>query len=159
PFFTTKSVGTGTGLGLSICHRIVRDLGGDITVDSTAGQGARFRVTLPTAVADPSASPPPPLAIAPSPHRLRVLVIDDQVAIGNSLCLLLQHEADVVFETRARAALARLVAGERYDAILCDLMMPEMNGMDFHSAVLRDVPDLAKRIVFVTGGAFTPTAR
>ncbi|MET0287051.1 MAG: response regulator, partial [Polyangiales bacterium] len=71
----------------------------------------------------------------------------------------LTQDHDVVTLDNAAEALRRLEAGERYDAIVCDLMMPGLSGMDFHARVLRDFPDLADKIVFFTGGAFTPRAR
>jgi CheY-like chemotaxis protein len=61
--------------------------------------------------------------------------------------------------TRAREALERISAGERFDAILCDLMMPEMSGMRLFDEIGRIEPALAERMVFLTGGAFTPSAR
>ena len=59
----------------------------------------------------------------------------------------------------ARAALARLMQSPNVDAILCDLMMPEMSGMQFHAELARTLPALAEKVIFVTGGAFTPAAR
>ncbi len=61
--------------------------------------------------------------------------------------------------TDAKQALERISAGERYDVILCDLLMPVMTGMDLYAEVVRAAPKLAGRIVFMTGGAFTSRAR
>jgi CheY-like chemotaxis protein len=58
-----------------------------------------------------------------------------------------------------RRALERIRSGERYDVILCDLMMPEMTGMDLYTEMGRVAPDQIEKFVFVTGGAFTPRAR
>ncbi len=157
PFFTTKPIGSGTGLGLSICHGIVKSLGGDITVESELGGGTTFRVALP--VASQPRAPDQVADVAGPPRPGRVLVIDDEPAIGRSLGLLLGGEHTVECVTSARLALARLDAGERFDAIICDLMMPDMNGMEFHDEVIRVSPADAARIVFLTGGAFTATAR
>ena len=66
------------------------------------------------------------------------------------------REYDVVALANARDALARVAAGERFDFILCDIMMPELTGVDFYERVLRFDPDQADRIVFMTGGAITP---
>jgi CheY-like chemotaxis protein len=71
----------------------------------------------------------------------------------------LAREHDVVCEERARAALARLSAGERFDLLVCDLMMPDLSGAELHAALRAARPDLADRMVFLTGGAFSPTAR
>jgi CheY-like chemotaxis protein len=61
--------------------------------------------------------------------------------------------------TRARDALSRIHGGARFDVILCDLLMPEMTGMDLHDELVLTAPDQAEAMVFVTGGAFTPRAR
>jgi CheY-like chemotaxis protein len=60
---------------------------------------------------------------------------------------------------RAEDALAKLRAGEQYDVILCDLMMPQVTGMDLHATLSRERPDLVGRMIFMTGGAFTLRAR
>jgi CheY-like chemotaxis protein len=72
---------------------------------------------------------------------------------------ILRPHHDVVLTTLAAEALPRLEAGERFDLILCDLMMPRMNGMDFHAALQRLRPELTGRVIFLTGGAFTPQAK
>jgi CheY-like chemotaxis protein len=169
PFFTTKPPGIGSGLGLSICHRIVAGMGGQIEVESQPARGTVFRVTLPAAESDANVSasakpgsslsgaPRTPLAVGET--RGRVLVIDDDPAMAKVIQLLLGDYHDVEVFTSARRALARLHDGERYDAIVCDVMMPEMSGVDFHAELAEHEPDLASGIIFLTGGAFTLRAR
>jgi CheY-like chemotaxis protein len=91
--------------------------------------------------------------------RGRLLVVDDERQIGNTLRLLLQPECEVVPLTSAREALRRLASGERFDLIFCDLMMPEMTGMDFHDQLRSVAPAQADRIVFMTGGVFSTRSR
>jgi CheY-like chemotaxis protein len=79
--------------------------------------------------------------------------------VGSVLRRILAPDHDLVVLTRAREALERTGGGERFDVILCDLMMPEMTGMDLYEALVRSAPDQAERMVFLTGGAFTPRAR
>jgi len=59
----------------------------------------------------------------------------------------------------AKGALERVTAGERFDVIFCDLMMPEMTGMDLHEEIQRVAPNQVERMVFMTGGAVTTRAR
>jgi len=153
PFFTTKAPGVGMGLGLAICHQIVRALDGQITVSSRVGFGTTFRVALPTTLATHEH---PEIPVRPTVRAGRILLIDDEPALGRSLSALLEGEHEVVPVTRARDALARIAEGERFDVVLCDLMMPELSGIDLYKLAPCDVRD---RIVFMTGGAFTPEAR
>jgi CheY-like chemotaxis protein len=71
----------------------------------------------------------------------------------------LKKNHDVVAVTSAKAALAKIESGENFDLIVCDLMMPEMSGMDFYERLSESHPDKAKQIVFLSGGAFTQSAR
>ena len=159
PFFTTKPVGQGTGLGLSICQRIVGGLGGEISVESKVGVGTTFRVVLPAARPDSGEQPRIALAVPDARRRGRVLVIDDEEMIGRTVRRNLSRDHDVVALTSAREALERLATGERFDVILCDLMMPEMTGMELHDELKRKNPELAQQMIFLSGGAFTPKAR
>jgi two-component system cell cycle sensor histidine kinase/response regulator CckA len=163
PFFTTKGLGGGTGLGLSICHGVVTDLGGRIDVESTPGQGTTVRVILPrasqgSATHAPAAKIEAPAASTTS-RRASVLVIDDEPLILKLVSAVLALEHDVTCESRGESALARIRVGERFDAILCDLMMPQLTGMDLHEALLEIDPRQAQAMLFLTGGAFTPRAR
>ena len=159
PFFTTKAMGAGTGLGLSICHRIITALGGDITVESALGVGSTFRVQLPAATGTPVVAERPASSPSKASRRGRVMVIDDEPALLAAVKRLLAQDHDVVALPGAKEALAMLTQGEEFDVILCDLMMPEMTGMDLHEALVNAAPELAAKMIFLTGGAFSTRAR
>ena len=158
PFFTTKPVGVGTGLGLPICRGIVQTHGGEITVDSKPGQGATFTLTFPASKLSPIVprkSDRTPLDATAARERGRVLVVDDESVVAHTLKVLLQGEHDLVVAQSGAEALELLgkepEAGG-YDAILCDLMMPGMTGMELFEVLRREHPTLARRVVFMTGG-------
>ncbi len=162
PFFTTKPVGVGTGLGLSLCHAFVTGMGGHITVDSTPGKGSTFRVSLPAArVQGPGAQAAQAQpAAAPSAPRGRVLVVDDEPLVLGAVRRALGAQHDVEGVSSARRALELLTGDEDlFDVVLCDLMMPEMTGMELYGEVRASHPGRARRFVFISGGAFTPGAR
>jgi signal transduction histidine kinase len=158
-FFTTKPVGIGTGLGLSICHRIVTGFGGEISVQSQVGKGTVFRILLPPAADSDVELTPPALVVATPARRGKILVIDDEQMLAKALGRALTPEHDVTIVFNAGDGQRRIAAGERYDVIICDLMMPQMSGMDLHAELSRTFPEQASRMVFVTGGAFTQGAR
>ena len=161
PFFTTKAVGVGMGLGLSICHNIVTAHGGTLDVHSAPGQGTRFRVTLPVRPTAATARPPADAAApaAMSPRRRRVLIVDDEAPLAAMLGRMLEDDFELEIASSAQKALELLRAGAApFDIVLCDLMMPQMNGMDFYRTVSGSLPALADRFIFMTGGAFTPWA-
>jgi two-component system cell cycle sensor histidine kinase/response regulator CckA len=159
PFFTTKPVGVGTGLGLSICQRIVTGMGGQIEVESQPGRGSTFRVLLTGSRAPAASARDAALEPAAAAGRARILVIDDDPAVGSALELVLSEDHDVEVLASSLRALARLRSGERFDVILCDLMMPELSGMDVHRQLASSHPELAAQVIFLSGGAFTPGAQ
>lgn len=158
-FFTTKAVGVGTGLGLAICQRIVTDMGGTLTVESELGKGTTFRVSVPIARRKELDVVPPTPQLPVAGRRGRILVVDDEELVLRSVRRILSHEHEVVAMNSAEDALAMCAAGEKFDLILCDLMMPDMTGMDFHQELSRVSPEQAERMIFITGGAFTEKAR
>ncbi|MEO8181324.1 MAG: response regulator [Deltaproteobacteria bacterium] len=150
PFFTTKPAGAGTGLGLSVCHGMVAEMGGDISVTSVLGKGSQFVVSLPASdAAEMLQERARPLA----GMRGRILIIDDDSRVLGVLCRMLISVHEVITIQGARAALDLLRQGCAVDVILCDLIMPDMNGMEFYRELARQSPDLAARIIFLSGGA------
>ncbi len=89
----------------------------------------------------------------------RILVVDDDETIASSLARFLARDGEVVALTSAREALRRIVAGERFDAVVCDLAMPDLGGADLFERIRAADPAQSDAIIFMTGGAFTPSVR
>lgn len=159
PFFTTRPVGRGIGLGLSICHGIVSALGGEITVASEPGRGATFIVSLPGVPVEVIPEAAPRQITEVRKRDGRILVVDDDPMVGTTLRRVLERDHEVTVVESGREALTLIGAGQRYDVILCDVMMPQMTGIELHAELGRLAPDQQERMIFVTGGTFTPRAR
>jgi PAS domain S-box-containing protein len=164
PFWPSKPKGVGTGLGLSICHGIVTSAGGDIRVTrSVPGEGTTFRIELPAApYTDDRRGGAGGMAMVGSGtpmRRARILVVDDEPKLGATLRLALGDRFEVEVVDSGRDAEQRIEQDGAFDLVLCDLMMPEVSGMDLYERVCGIRPELAPRFVFMTGGAFTDRAR
>ncbi len=159
PFFTTRPQEIGTGLGLSMCQGIISALGGDIAVESTLGVGTTVRVSIPSVTGVAPVAPAVTRVSTGSGRSGKILVIDDDAAICTAIRRTLGKRHQVTTTTSGREAIERIKGGERYDLILCDLMMPMVTGMEVHAELALAVPEQADRIVFLTGGAFTAQAR
>jgi signal transduction histidine kinase/CheY-like chemotaxis protein len=161
PFFTTRPEGKGLGLGLSVSRDIIAALDGQITVDSVVGKGTTVRVVLPACRED-AVAPGAPAEAAPdlvaASERRRILILDDDRPVAAALALELEAH-DVVVAESGREALEILRHDQDFDVILCDLMMPEISGMDVYEALRLLSPTLQRRVVLMTGGAFTARAR
>ena len=88
--------------------------------------------------------------------RRRILIIDDELLLVRSFCRVLIQDYEVCGVSSATDAMARISSGDRWDLILCDLQMPNVDGVEFYRWITRSNPELARRTAFVTGGAFTP---
>ncbi|HVY29290.1 MAG TPA: PAS domain S-box protein [Polyangiaceae bacterium] len=150
PFFTTKAVGQGTGLGLAISYNIVASLGGLIECDSELGVGTTFRIVLQPA--EPWQESQLRQLAPGSSRRGKILVIDDEPIVAKLLERVLSREHQVDVAADGEQALALLASRPDYDVVLCDLMMPHMNGMELFQRIARDAPGLTDRFVFMTGG-------
>jgi two-component system, cell cycle sensor histidine kinase and response regulator CckA len=155
PFFTTKPVGSGTGLGLSICHGIVQDLGGELAVQSAPGKGSVFRVLLPRGEATVEARAPEATK-PPSAQWGRILVVDDDALLRRALNRMLGFRHSVRLAANAREALDALAADPNFDVVLCDVMMPEVSGIELFERIRVLWPHLTPRVAFLTGAGFTP---
>jgi PAS domain S-box-containing protein len=152
PFHTTKAPGIGTGLGLSICHAIVTSLGGTISADAPAEHGTTFRVRLPAAD-DADADATDATTTRPTrASRHRVLVVDDETMLRQVIAQMLGSDYEVSVAGSVAEALAILEGDVRFDAILCDIVMPRQTGLDFHTALSDQFPQLVGRLGFITGG-------
>lgn len=163
PFFTTKEPGKGTGLGLSICQTIIQDHGGSIFVDSELGKGATFTVCLPVMTKEPElipvARPEEEDVIAASETGSRILVVDDEQRILDLFTDVLNIMGHKAFTARdGSQAMDRLDEGE-YDLIICDLKMPGFGGEKLYNFIKVTNPELAKRIVFITGDTVNPETK
>lgn len=155
PFFTTKEVGKGTGLGLTVAYAIVQDHGGRLTVKSAPGGGASFFVELP--VSDTGLTQalpkPPERTFAPSASAAgaSVLVVEDEAALGAAVAEALADAGFVVDRAGDGVEALERVATREYDAIVCDLKMPRLDGPSFYRELEQRNAPQARRILFVTG--------
>lgn len=160
PFFTTKPREVGTGLGLPLTADLIRQHGGEIELNSAQGHGTRFDIVLPiesslqlTEVSAPERRP------TSSPRRARVLVIDDDIQLLHAFERMLRRHHDVRVVRGGSEALRCFEETTAFDVIICDLMMPEVDGKQVYEHVARHAPDLVRRIVFCSGGVFTERLR
>lgn len=163
PFFTTKEIGSGTGLGLSICYRIVQQFGGAITVGNHPDGGAVFDIFLPATFSQPQ----PPVEVpaedrsTPRPSKPgTIMLIDDE---QNILDLMeeafMQAGHEIMVALNGQEALEQLEKTDPPNAIVLDLKMPVMGGREFYAQLVMEQPDLAGRVVFLTGDTLSDDAR
>jgi CheY-like chemotaxis protein len=165
PFFKTRSSGHGAGLGLAIAYDLVRRVGGDIRVESSPGAGTSFDIILPLEPAllgadVPATRRPEPLLTRDStfpetslsPLR-RVLIIDDERPLVKALARQLSERYEVDTALTATDALAQLSVNA-YDAVVCDLRLPEQSGPAIYDEVVSRSPEQASRFIFTTGGTY-----
>jgi PAS domain S-box-containing protein len=160
PYFTTKPEGLGTGLGLAVSRSLARSHGGDLSLEAPAALGgACFRLSLPiSGEAEPETVP----AALPEPGfalQARVLVVDDEVELCSLMREMLEGAGYEVATAESGALALALLDSARFDAIVCDLRMPEMDGAALWRAVGARHPALARAMLFFTGDTLSPDAR
>ncbi len=154
PFFSTRVLGHDVGLRLAVSHGIVNGLNGDLVVHSIPGHGTSYVVSLPIEASQEGRQADHDSNQAPKgSHGRRVLVIDDEASVLKIIRRMLRGY-EVTTSLGGRDALEHLLNGE-FDLVLCDVMMPEYTGVDLYERMAKDRPEMSKRFMFVTGGAFT----
>ncbi len=157
PFFTTKPIGSGTGLGLAMVLSVVHQAGGQIQVDSTPNVGTTITLYFPAHAVSDRRSSEPTTALMRGTGR--ILVVDDEDGVRTVLQRLLSrmgYEVEAV--GNANTALAMLsVRPMRFDLVLSDILMPEMNGLELATELIESKIPVA--IVLMTGFAEGATVR
>jgi PAS domain S-box-containing protein len=156
PFFTTKPVGAGTGLGLSVCHGIVSAHGGTIAVEDRPGGGACFTVTLPACLTEPCVAASLPAAGQGTGGD--VLVVDDEPEVVTMLQEALTREGHHVVTAPNGAAALEVLRTGQFDAVLCDIRMPHLDGPGLLRALEMIRPDMAGRVLLMTGDVLRAAA-
>lgn len=151
PFYTTKAVGHGTGLGLSISLGIISEHGGRIWAENVAVGGAKFCIDLPRVAPPLGLDVPlstPTLALT---EGLRILVADDEAAIREALSRFLERSGHHVVAVDSGSGALAAARDQIFDAVLLDMRMPDLSGKNVFEQWLSERPELARRVVFLTG--------
>jgi CheY-like chemotaxis protein/two-component sensor histidine kinase len=160
PFFTTKPVGEGTGLGLGLSRSIILEHGGTIEVESQPGQGATFIITLPiTQLAEEAPAEVITNAPAEKVKAACILVVDDEEGIRKLVSTILAQSGHIVDATGDAAKALTKLDSTAYDAVLMDIRMPGMSGMELYNKILEKHPELTGKILFITGDTSDATTR
>ena len=152
PFYTTKPLGKGTGLGLAVSAGLVHAMRGTLAFDSVEGRGTEVQVTL---IAAPEPSDEPASEASLLPFRQRLLFVDDDDVVRRATQRALSRAFDVVVASGVQSALD-LLATESVDLLVCDVMMPDGGGEALYTALRAKHPNLALRVLFLTGGVMLP---
>jgi two-component system NtrC family sensor kinase len=160
PFFTTKAEGIGTGLGLAVSRSLARDHGGSLVLEQASPLGgACFRLSLPLSGESGGASAPAVQDEAANAERSRILVVDDESEVAELIRDMLESAGHEVAVAESGAVALELLDTARFDAIVSDLRMPDMDGAELWREVGRLHPTLAGRMMFITGDTLSPGAR
>ena len=158
-FVTTKAEGAGTGIGLAVSRSVAVEHGGDLRLEATSpfDRGASFRLDLPLRPATLDA-PPPPTPPESAPATGRVLVVDDEPELATMMRDALEAAGYEVATAESGAVALALLDEARFDVIVSDLRMPDMDGRVLWRTVRERHRELAQRFIFVTGDTLSPLA-
>ncbi len=153
PFFTTKEVGKGTGLGLSMAYGIIKEHGGMIEAESVPGKGARFIVKLPIIIGSQEKLEKRDRQAerVSAGESKAILVIEDEQALREMIAEALSESGYLVDAVSNGEDAIDWIGKRRYDAVISDIKMPGISGKEIYTYVQKNHPDLADRILFITG--------
>jgi PAS domain S-box-containing protein len=152
PFFTTRKVGQGTGLGLSVCHGIVTEHKGKIWAESQLGKGATFTVEIPIVSESKQLEMPEPVVReTQKAAKAKILVVDDEIVIRQFVSQILAEEGHEVEAVDSAEGALEEVNSKEYQAIMLDIKMPGMSGIELYRHFQKISPPLADKVVFITG--------
>ncbi len=158
PYGQTHQADQRARVRLFVCRSIATDLDGELHAEARAGGGTRVTMRLPAVITETQSFQ----MVAEGQHDplagARILVVDNDPAIVRSLQRLLRAARSVETCTSGRDALERIIT-DPPDAVVCDLLMPDVSGMEIHHRLAASHPALLDRIVFVTDGAWTEAAK
>jgi len=157
PFFTTKAPDRGSGLGLSVCYSAVKQHNGEISVESTYGEGTTFKLTLPCGelvAAVPASAPRPTLSIDSILKSSRVLIVDDEEFITSLIQEALKQKLGCRIDKagNGQEAIERLLENH-YNLVLSDVRMPTLDGFGLLDWIRTQQPVLLPNFIFITGDA------
>ncbi|MDL2171928.1 MULTISPECIES: response regulator [Asaia] len=152
PFFTTKGLGSGTGLGLSTIYGFLQRSGGDIRVESTPGEGTRMIMLLPVSHEATAGAQQEAVEAVSGPRKLRVLLADDEPGVRLVTAQFLSQDGhEVISVADGKDVIACLAAGEHFDLVVLDLLMPGMGGRECGAILAETYPALP--VLYVSGYA------
>jgi two-component system NtrC family sensor kinase len=159
-FFTTKAEGLGTGMGLSVSRTLAREHGGDLLLEAADPRGgASFCLRLPVGAAGGESAAASPADAAPEPALVaRILVVDDEAELAHVMREMLESAGYEVATAESGAVALELLSAARFEAVVSDLRMPDMDGAALWREVSAAHPSLASRLLFVTGDTLSPDA-
>ena len=151
PFYTTKEIGRGTGLGLSTVYGIVRQSGGEISIDSQAGSGTQISILLPAVAKSEALSSDSPVQEIIN-GKGNILLVEDELALREANAEFLGSLGYCVTAAASGPeALKIATEGAEIDLVISDVVMPQMNGREFADRLLQFRPGL--KMLFVSGYA------
>ncbi|WP_284620680.1 PAS domain S-box protein [Aquabacterium humicola] len=159
PFFTTKSEGVGTGLGLSVSQSIAREHGGDLVLEECAGGGASFMFWLPSTAPQVQVPERQVQLESGAADGVKVLVVDDEPELADVMRTMLEAAGFEVLTAESGAVALEMLSLERFDALVSDIRMPDMDGATLWRKVKERDAALADRMLLVTGDTLSLDVR